>query len=54
MSAGAAASARNVEVSGVGVGSKDHGARAVEDAVFGVGREVVYELAKVGLGEFGG
>ena len=36
---------------GVGVGGEDHGAGAVEDAV---GREVVQELAEVGLGKFGG
>ena len=41
MSAGTAASAWNVKVIGVRVGSKDHGAGAVEDAVVRVGREVV-------------
>ena len=36
------------------MGGKDHGAGALEDAVVGVGREVVQELVEVGLGEFGG
>ena len=36
------------------MGGEDYGAGAVEDAVVGVGREVVKELAEVGLGEFGG
>ena len=54
MSAGAVASACNVEVSGVGLDDKNHGAGAVEDAVVGVGREVVHEFSEVGLGEFSG
>ena len=36
------------------MGGEDHGAGAVEDAVVGVGREVVQELSEFGLGEFGG
>ena len=36
------------------MGSKDHGAGAVEDAIVRVGRELVQELDEVGLGEFGG
>ena len=36
------------------MGAEDRVAGAVEDAVVGVGSEVVEELAKVGIGEFGG
>ena len=36
------------------MGDEDHVAGAVEDAVVGVGSEVVEELAKVCIGEFGG
>ena len=36
------------------MGSEDHGAGAVEDAVVGVGRDVVQELVEVSLREFGG
>ena len=36
------------------MGGEDHGDGAVEDAFVGVGREVIYELDEVGLGEFGG
>ena len=36
------------------MGGKDHVAGAVDDSVFGVGSEIVEELAKVGTGEFGG
>ena len=36
------------------MGGEDHGAGAVEDAVVGLGVEVVEELTEVGLGEFGG
>ena len=36
------------------MGGEDHVVGAVEDAVVGVGSEVVQELAKVGLGEFSG
>ena len=46
---GAAVSTGNVKVRGVGVGGEDYGIGAVEDAVSGVGREVVQELAEVGL-----
>ena len=36
------------------MGGEYHGAGAVEDAVVGVGGEVVKELTEVGLGELGG
>ena len=36
------------------MGGKYHVAGAVEDSVVEVGNEVVEELAKVGVGEFGG
>ena len=36
------------------MGGNNHAAGAVEDAVGGVVSEVVEELAKVGIGEFGG
>ena len=54
MSAGATASTGDVKIHGVGVGGEDHGAGLVEDAVVGVGGEVVEELTEVGLGELGG
>ena len=44
----------DVEICGVGVSGKDHGAGPVEDAVVGVGGEIVEELDEVGLGELGG
>ena len=54
MSAGANASAGDVNIRGVGVSGEDHGAGSVEDSVVGVGGEVVEELTEVGLGELGG
>ena len=54
MSAGATTSTGEVKICGIGVGGEDHGAGLVEDAVVGVGREVVEELTEVGLGELGG
>ena len=54
MSAGATASMGDVKIRGVGVGGEYHGAGSVEDAVVGVGGEVVEELIEVGLGELGG
>ena len=54
MSAGATASMGDVKIRGVVVGGEDHGAGLVEDAVVGVGGEVVEELTDVGLGELGG
>ena len=54
LSAGATASTGDVKIRGVGVGGEDHGAGLVEDAVVGVGGEVVEELTEVSLGELGG
>ena len=54
MSAGATVSTCDFKIRSVGVGGEDHGAGLVEDAVFGVGGEVVKELNEVGLGELGG
>ena len=54
MSAGATASTGNVKIRGIGVGGEDHGAGSVEDAVVGVGGQVVDELTEVGLGDLGG
>ena len=54
MGARATASTGNVKIRNVGVGREDHGAGSVEDAVVGVGGEVVEELTEVGLGELGG
>ena len=53
---GACATARlgNIEIYGVGVSGEDYGSGPVEDAVIGVGGEVVEELSEVGLGELGG
>ena len=53
---GACATARlgDIEICGIGVSGEDHGAGSVEDAVIGVGGEVVEELTEVGLGELGG
>ena len=53
VSAGATASTGDVEICGVGVGREDHGSGSIEDAVVGVGGEVVEELTEVGLGELG-
>ena len=50
MSAGATARTGDVEICGVRVSGEDHGAGPVEDAVIGVGGEIVEELAEVGLG----
>ena len=54
MSAGTTVSMGNVDICGVGVGEEDHGAGSVEDAVVGVGGEVVKELTEVGLDELSG
>ena len=54
MSACATARLGDVEICGVRVSGEDHGAGPVEHAVFGVGGEIVEELAEVGLGELGG
>ena len=54
MSSGATASTGDIKIRGVGVGGEDHGAVSVEDAVVGVGGEVVEELTEVGLGDLGG
>ena len=54
MSAGAAVRMGDVEIRSVGVRLEDHGAGSVEDAVVGVGGEIVEELTEVGLGELGG
>ena len=53
---GACVTARlgGIEICGVGVSGEDHGAGYVEDAVIGVGGEVVEELTEVGLGGIGG
>ena len=53
VSACATARMGDVEICGVGVSGEDHGARSVEDAVVGVGGEVVEELTEVGLDELG-
>ena len=54
MSAGATTSKGDVKIRSVGLGGEDHGAGLVEDAVVGVGGEVVKELTEIGLGELGG
>ena len=54
MSAGATASTGDVKIRGVGVGREYHDAGSVEDAVAGVGGEVVEELTEVGLCDLGG
>ena len=54
VSACATASMGNVKIRAVGVGGGDHVAGLVENAVIGVGGEVVKELTEVGLGELGG
>ena len=54
MSASATARTGDVEIRGVGVNCEDHGAGSVEDAVVGVGGEIVEEFAEVSLGELGG
>ena len=54
MRAGTAVRTGVVEIRHVGVSLEDHGAGSVEDAVVGVGGEIVEELAEVGLGELGG
>ena len=54
MSACATARLGDVEICGVGVSGEDHGTGPVEDAVIGVGGEIIEELAGVGLGELGG
>ena len=54
MSACATARLGGVEICGVGLSREDHGAGPVEDAVIGVGGDIVEELAEVGLGDLGG
>ena len=44
----------DIEICVVGVSCEDHGAGSVEDAVVGVGGEIVKELTEVGIGELGG
>ena len=54
VSAGATASTGDVKIRGVGLGGEDHGAGLVEDAVVGIGGEVVKDLTGDGLGELCG